>query len=303
MRVHIMLITPFDPWKSQLCTCPPKLTLNPYTGCPYGCLYCYVTSYIPNFHRCRPKKALAHRVEKGATKLHGELISIANSSDPYPSMEEALGLTRTCLEILSRHDCRIQIVTKSPLVTRDIDVLKKTRSMVALTITTENDELARRLEPSVPPPSQRLKAVRTLLQSNIPTIVRIDPIIPLLNDQPKKLVKELASMGVPHITCSIYKAKYDNWRRVTQIFPAETAALKPLYFENGERHGRSFLLPREMRRRILENVKRIVENEGMRFSSCREGFPQLNSATCDGSWLLHERRLLHVDKTARRGNF
>jgi DNA repair photolyase len=284
-----MLITPFDPWESKLCTCPQKLTLNPYTGCPHGCLYCYVTSYIPNFHHCRPKKELTRKVEKEATKLEGNLISIANSSDPYPPIEETLGITRTCLQTLSKHDCKIQIVTKSPLVTRDIDILRKTPSMVSITITTENDEIAKLLEPSAPLPSKRLKALCKLLQNNIPTTVRIDPIIPYLNDQPEKLVKELASMGVPQITCSTYKVKYDNWRRFTQAFPTKAIALKPLYFEIGEQHGRSFLLPREMRKEILENVKEVTENEGMRFSSCREGFPQLNSATCDGSWLLYEQ--------------
>jgi DNA repair photolyase len=284
-----MLITPFDPWESKLCTCPQKLTLNPYTGCPHGCLYCYVTSYIPNFHHCRPKKELTRKVEKEATKLEGNLISIANSSDPYPPIEETLGITRTCLQTLSKHDCKIQIVTKSPLVTRDIDILRKTPSMVSITITTENDEIAKLLEPSAPLPSKRLKALCKLLQNNIPTTVRIDPIIPYLNNQPEKLVKELASMGVPQITCSTYKVKYDNWRRFTQAFPTKAIALKPLYFEIGEQHGRSFLLPREMRKEILENVKEVTENEGMRFSSCREGFPQLNSATCDGSWLLYEQ--------------
>ena len=50
-----MILRPFDPWKSQLCTCPAKLSLNPYTGCPHGCLYCYASSYIPRFARVPPQ--------------------------------------------------------------------------------------------------------------------------------------------------------------------------------------------------------------------------------------------------------
>ena len=283
-----MLIAPFDPWNSKLCTCPPKLTLNPYTGCAHGCLYCYVSSYVPDFYHPRPKTNLISKLEREAGKLKGELVSIANSSDPYPPIEQTLGLTRKCLQTLSRHHCKLQLITKSPIVTRDIDILKKTRCTVAMTIITEDDKLAKILEPHAPPSSNRLNAVRKLLQESVPTSVRIDPLIPSLNHQPYKLVKMLASMGVSHVTCSTYKVKPDNWRRITQAFPVLAKSLGPQYFEKGERIGRSLYLPRNTRRELLENVKKLAEEEGMKFSSCREGFPGLNSATCDGSWLIQD---------------
>jgi len=290
-----MLIAPFDPWKSELCTCPEKLTLNPYTGCSHRCLYCYVSSYIPGFFRCRPKKNLIHRLEREASKLNGELISIANSSDPYPPLEKSLQLTRACLNILSKHDCRLQLVTKSPLVTRDIDILRRVPSVVSMSITTEDDEVAKTIEPGAPPPSKRLQALEELVQSGISVSTRIDPIIPFLNDQPETLVRKLSSIGVSHVTCSTYKAKPDNWRRLAQAFPALAELLKPLYFDKGERIGRSLYLPRKMREEILTKVKRLVEKEKMKFSVCREGFPQLNSAACDGSWLISPRPKLRVD--------
>lgn len=281
-----MLITPFDPWKSKLCTCPKKLTMNPYTGCSHRCVYCYVGSYIPDFFRYRPKKNLIPRLKKEATKLNGELISVANSSDPYPLLEETLGLTRECLQILLRHNCKLQLVTKSTLVIRDINLLKRTPSMVSMSITTEDDEIAKSLEPSAASPSKRLKASEKLVQEGIPVSVRIDPIIPFLNDDPAILVRKLASIGISHVTCSTYKVKYDNWKRFIQAFPTPAKSLQPLYFEEGERIGRGFYLPRRMRLEIVKKVKELVEDEGMKFSSCREGFPQLNSAACDGSWLI-----------------
>ena len=61
-----MILNPFDPWKSRLCTCPSKLSLNPYTGCPHGCLYCYARSYIPHFSCCRPKADLPRRLDREA---------------------------------------------------------------------------------------------------------------------------------------------------------------------------------------------------------------------------------------------
>jgi DNA repair photolyase len=283
-----MLITPFDPWESKLCTCPKKLTLNPYTGCSHGCLYCYASSYVQDFYHARPKKNLIPQLEKEAIELEGELISIANSSDPYPPTELALGITRKCLQILSKHHCKIQLVTKSSLVTRDIDILKKTPSIVSMTITTEDNKLAKLLEPLAPPPSKRFKAVSKLLQNGIPVSVRIDPLIPIINDDPERLVRKLASIGVSHVTCSTYKAKHDNWKRVAQAFPMAAKSLSTLYFDKGERKGRTLYLPRSIRKGILEKAKEFVEEEGMRFACCREGFPQLNSATCDGSWLISD---------------
>jgi DNA repair photolyase len=283
-----MLLTAFDPWKSKLCTCPPKLTLNPYTGCPHGCLYCYVSAYVPDFRHTRPKANLITRLEKETRRLSGALVSIANSSDPYPPIERGLRLTRKCLQVLSRSDCRLQLVTKSNLVTRDIDILKRIPCTVAMTITTDDDKLSRLLEPQAPPTSRRLRAVTKLLRERIPTSVRIDPLIPFLNHQPEQLVRQLASMGVAHITCSTYKVKSDNWRRIAQVFPQTAKSLSTLYFEKGERIGRNRYLPMDLRKTMIERVKKMAEREGMKFASCREGFPQFNSATCDGSWLIHK---------------
>jgi DNA repair photolyase len=243
-------------------------------------------SYIKNFFECRPKKNLIPELIKEAKKLKGELISVSNSSDPYPPMEKKLELTRKCLEILSKANCRIQIITKSTLVTRDIDILKKMKSMVAITITTMNDELSRKLEPRAPLSSERIKAVKCLIDSEIPVTVRIDPIIPFLNEDQEGLIDKLASLGVKHVTSSTYKVKKDNWQRFSLAFPRIVEKLKKYYFEYGERIGRSYYLPKEFRLKIMKRMKNLTESRGMKFACCREGFPQLNSAVCDGSWLL-----------------
>ncbi len=280
------LISKFDPWRSGLCTCPPKLTINPYTGCDHQCIYCYASSYIPNFKDCRLKKDLLLTLRREAAKLNGETVSIANSSDPYPRIEISEGLTRRCLEILVESNCRIQIITKSNVVARDDDLLSKVPSTVALTITTDDDSLAKIIEPFAPLPSQRIRAAQDLINSGIPVSVRIDPIIPTLNDNPKKLIAALASIGVKHITSSTYKAKPDNWHRLTQALPQVVEKLKPLYFQQGERVGGSILLPKDYRYKILKSIREDAVACGMQFGVCREGFPQLNTASCDGSWLM-----------------
>jgi DNA repair photolyase len=225
-------------------------------------------------------------LKREAVKLNGETISISNSSDPYPRLEATEGLTRSCLEILAESNCRIQIITKSNIVTRDDDLLCRVPATVALTLTTDDENLAKILEPFAPTPSQRLRAAQDLLKAGIPISVRIDPIIPFVNDQPQKLIATLSNIGVKHITCSTYKAKADNWMRLTAAMPRVTEKLKPLYFAQGEKIGGSALLPKDLRYKILKNARDLAEANGMKFGVCREGFSQLNTAPCDGSWLM-----------------
>ena len=285
-----MLLTVFDPWKSRLCTCPHKLTFNPYTGCDHGCLYCYASSYIPQFHDCRPKKNLLSRLKREAARLDGELISMSNSSDPYPRLEQKLGLTRKCLQILAESRCRLQIVTKSDLVVRDIDILRGVPCVVSVTVLTADDGLSGKLEPGAPVSSRRLGAIETLVEAGIPTTVRIDPIIPFLNDDDlAELVETVAGLGVLHITSSSYKVKPDNWRRFSAAFPEVAEKLKPLYFSEGKRIGRSIYLPKNIRFGLMKKVKELAEEHNLKFGCCREGF-SLNSAVCDGSWAIQKHK-------------
>ena len=284
-----MLLSVFDPWKSQLCTCPSKLTFNPYTGCDHGCLYCYASSYIPRFHECRPKKNLLSTLKREAARLNGELVSISNSSDPYPRMEQTSGLTRKCLEVLADSCCRLQIVTKSDLVTRDIDILQNVPCVVSVTVLTADDVLSRKLEPGAPVSSRRLKAIETLAKAGIPTTVRIDPVIPFFNDDLSALMKAVADLGVLHVTCSTYKVKPDNWRRFSTVFPELAEKLKPHYFFEGDRMGLSTYLPRNMRFRLMKKAKESTKDHRLKFGCCREGF-NLNSAVCDGSWAIQNHK-------------
>jgi DNA repair photolyase len=230
-------------------------------------------------------------LKREAAKLKGETISISNSSDPYPRVEATEGLTRRCLEILvENNNCKLQIITKSNLVTRDDDLFAKVPSTVALTITTDDDDLAKVIEPFAPSPSQRIRAAQDLIKAGIPVSVRIDPIIPLINDQSQKLIKTLASIGVKHITCSTYKAKTDNWMRLSQALPQIAEKLKSLYFVQGEKIGGSVFLPKELRYKILKDIRDLAEANGLKFGVCREGLPKLNTAACDGSWLMPESR-------------
>ncbi len=99
------IIRPFDPWNSELCSCPDKLSLNPYTGCNYGCLYCYITSFIPNAFHLRVKADPITRIIRDLTKIpDNALIAMSNSSDPYPEIEKDKELTREILKILKTNN-------------------------------------------------------------------------------------------------------------------------------------------------------------------------------------------------------
>jgi DNA repair photolyase len=227
------------------------------------------------------------KLRREATKLNGEIVSIANSSDPYPRIEAKLGLMRECLEILSTNNCRIQIITKSNLVTRDADLLRKAPSMVSLTITTEDDEIAKLIEPEAPSSTERLKAAEILIENGIPTSVRIDPIIPTINDNAENLIKTLASIGVKHVTASTYKVKLDNWKRLSAALPKTAEKLRLLYFVRGEKMGRYIYLPEYLRLKLMANTALLAKSYDIKFGTCRENLSRLNTATCDGSWLLY----------------
>jgi DNA repair photolyase len=278
-----MIIREFDPWKGGLCTCPRKYSLNPYTGCEHRCIYCYITSYIPQGFTCRVKKNLLREVRKERRRLDPNgIISISNSSDPYTPMERKHKLTRACLRLL--RDFRVLIVTKSDLVARDIDLLRNMRASVSITITTMDEEVARKLEPFAPPPERRLRALEELVEGGIPVSCRLDPIIPYVNEDAGLLVKRLSEIGVSHVVSSTFKPRHDSWKRFEKTFEAEAGMLKDLYFKRGFRCGPAFYLPRELRFQLMDSVRRLCNERGMSFASCREGFK--NEVNCDGSHLI-----------------
>lgn len=288
------LIKDFDPWKDPLCTCPPKYGFNPYTGCSHACVYCYITSYIPNAFQCRPKVQLLKRVKRDLLKIDlRKPISMSNSSDPYPPEEKELLLTRRCLELFQERKCKVLLITKSNLVLRDLDLLERFRCAVSFTITTLQPRIYKKLEPAAPKPELRLKTIRELSRAGIPCAVRMDPIIPGLNEREiRQILKCSARAGALHVTASTFKPRPDSWKRFSLLFPELSEKLRRLYFEKGERHRNAWYLPAELRREILQKVRLACDENGVTFASCREGMDWMRSRpSCDGSHLLGWRAI------------
>ncbi|MEE9151560.1 MAG: radical SAM protein [Thermoplasmata archaeon] len=281
------VIKPFDPWEGTLCMCKNKYSLNPYTGCSHCCVYCYITSYIPNAFDCRPKKNLLRRVEKDLKKVDRKPISMSNSSDPYPPMERRNKLTREVLRLLCKNQHPTLIVTKSDIVARDIDILRTMPSAVMFTITTLRDSY-KKLEPKAPPPQRRLEALKKLRKENIPAGIRLDPLIPDLTLDIEKVVNSAAKAGALHVTASTFKPRPDAWKRFERAFPRIAEKTKRLYFEDGERLQGSRYLPKKLRLDMLKQVKEMVIANGMTFGVCREGLNLRTAKSCDGSYLCYE---------------
>ena len=124
-------------------------------------------------------------------KRNKGMISTGSMTDPYVPIEAELKITRKCLNIIDRFDFGVVIQTKSNLIMRDIDILesihKKTKCIVAMTLTTCDEELCRKLEPNVCTTKERVEVLMEMKKRGIPTIVWLDPFLPFINDTEENL--------------------------------------------------------------------------------------------------------------------
>ncbi len=281
-------LQPFDPWKSKLCTCPQKYSLNPYTGCGHRCLYCYATSFIKNFYHPRPKKDFLKTVEKELKTIPEKaLISLSNSSDPYQPLEKVYEHTRKFLELIAEKNYRVLIITKSDLILRDLELLKKLKCAVSITITSKT--LSSKLEPYAPSYDRRLNALKILSHEGIPISVRLDPIIPGLNEKEILEILDEVAPFVKHITTSTYKAKPDSLKRLSSVFPDKKALWERLYLKEGKRLGNAIYLKDEIRYKLIQPLYEKAKKYKISFATCREALKEFeNPGRCDGSFLISE---------------
>jgi len=172
-------------------------SVNPYRGCEHGCVYCYARpthAYVG----CSPgldfeteifvKDGAAQALERelSAPGYVAKTLAIGSNTDPYQPVEKRHRVTRGLLEVLARANHPVGIVTKSALVTRDLDILapmaKKGLAKVAISITTLDGDLARQMEPRASQPRLRLEAIEKLAAAGVPVSVLVAPIIPAVND-------------------------------------------------------------------------------------------------------------------------
>ena len=253
-----------DPWFGL------RYNLNIYRGCEHHCIYCDSRSacyQIEAFDRDILVKVnapdllnreLAHKRIKG-------IIGTGSMSDCYMPLEARLGLTRQVLKIIADHGFGVHIITKSNLVSRDIDLLQqisKVYATVSFTITTSSDELGKQLEPGAPLVSERLQAMRSLSDAGIQTGVTLMPILPEINDSSENIltILELAhAAGAKYVLPAFGVTMRDRQReylysRLDALFPGLSKRYQQMF---GDRYSCQVPKSNQLYHHFHERIRKL----------------------------------------------
>ncbi|QQG44595.1 MAG: radical SAM protein [Candidatus Roizmanbacteria bacterium] len=249
--------------------------INPYNGCLFACMYCYAAQIARWKHPDEEwgtyvdvkinapeilKKELERLHKKLNTKKFGTVF-FSSVTDPYVGIETKYRLTRKCLEVLAefRYEGNISIQTKSPLVTNDIDVLKKLKDVtVGFTITSLDDKISRFLEVRAPSISSRLEALDKLNKSGIKTYAFIGPILPhFINNDEKinDLLDKLQKVGVKEVWFEHINLSPKIKSRLYEYLKKEDSKLIT-DFENSD--------TQEYRDNLEKIIKKAMQGRGMK---------------------------------------
>jgi len=174
-----------------------KYCVNPYVGCAHACRYCYATFMKRFTGHLEPWGSFVDAKINAPEVLRRQLkraergtVMVSSVTDAYQAVEARYELTRKCLEVLSLFKFPVSILTKSPLVLRDMDIiLKLDEAEVGLTISTDNDRTRKIFEPFAPPVAARIDALQKLHKAGISTYVFIGPLLPM---NPESLAKQIS---------------------------------------------------------------------------------------------------------------
>jgi DNA repair photolyase len=197
---------------------PFKWSLNPYMGCVHQCTFCYVRAFEQRADRpsderygtsIRVKTNVAEVLRKELAKpsWESEGIVIGAATDPYQPAEGRFKLTRACLEVLRDAANPFSIITRGPMIVRDVDVLCEAAGRADVSVTfsipTLDVDIWRRTEPGTAPPHQRLRALRQLVDAGIRVGVGMAPILPGLSDRPE-LMEEVVRAARASGACGVW---------------------------------------------------------------------------------------------------
>jgi DNA repair photolyase len=181
---------------------PFRWSLNPYMGCAHRCTFCYVRAFELRADRpsddrygraVRVKTNVAEvlRAELARPSWRNEPVAIGAATDPYQPAEGRYRLTRACLEVLADAHNPFSLITRGPMIVRDVDLLRRASLVADVSVTfsvpTLDPEIWRRTEPGTAPPGQRLRALERLVDAGIRASVGMAPILPGLSDRPEQL--------------------------------------------------------------------------------------------------------------------
>jgi DNA repair photolyase len=264
---------------------PFPWSLNPYMGCAHRCTFCYVRAFELRADRpsgdeygrsIRVKINVAEvlRSELARRSWLRETVSIGAATDPYQPAEGRYRLTRACIESLGDAWTPFHVITRSPMIVRDVDVLAeaavRAKVSVSFSIPTLDEEVWRKSEPGTPPPRQRFRALRTLVDSGIDAGVAIAPVLPGISDRPDQLravVEAAREAGARHLWAGVLHLKPGT----REHFLAELARDWPEHLLGYERlYGTRSYLPAAETRPVQTLIARLRAEGG----AVRAGRPE-----------------------------
>jgi len=257
---------------------PFRWSLNPYMGCVHRCTFCYVRAFERRAERAWDSRYGASirvkinipevlRVELGRPSWTRETIAIGAATDPYQPVEGRYRLTRRCLEVLARARNPFSLITRGPLIVRDVDVLgeaaRRAEVSVTFSIPTLDDAVWRTTEPGTAPPRQRLRAVERLVEAGIKAGVAMAPILPGLSDRPEQLaavVRAARQAGATHVWANLLYLQPGTREHflaeLARDWPEELARYRRLY------RGRAYLDRRDADP-TRQHVAELARQEGI----------------------------------------
>jgi DNA repair photolyase len=236
--------------------------LNPYRGCEHACVYCYAPSVI---HWDKGKwgehvevKVNLPRILSKELRLKKKgVVGLGTVTDPYQPIEKKYEITRRCLELLLMNDFPVCIQTKSSLVLKDMDLLKKfTNIEVGVTLTTLDESVRAKMEPGASSVEERLRALEGLSKNGIKTWVFLGPVMPYITGV-EALVDAIAEVKPGYVLVDKLRLKEGVCERVREFI----AGFKPELLGDYER---IFLKGEDYYSRIFENVLRRCEEKGVK---------------------------------------
>jgi DNA repair photolyase len=246
-------------------------SLNPYMGCAHQCTFCYVRAFELRADRpfddrygstIRVKTNVAEVLARELARpaWQGESVAVGAATDPYQPVEGRYRLTRACIEALAAASNSFSLITRGPMIVRDLDVLQEAavRADVSVnfSIPTLDAEVWRKTEPGTAPPRQRLRALKTLVDAGIRAGVGMAPILPGISDRPEQLsevIRAAREAGATHIWANVLFLRPGTrehfLEHLARDFPEELERYEQLYA------GRAYLRgpeAQEPRRRVAE---------------------------------------------------
>jgi DNA repair photolyase len=228
-----------------------RWSLNPYMGCVHRCTFCYVRAFelradrpwddrYGRVIRVKTNVAAVLRRELARPGWKRELVAVGAATDPYQPAEGRYRLTRGCLQTLADARNPLSLVTRGPMIVRDVDVLatasRRAEVSVSFSIPTLDPDVWRKTEPGTAPPRQRLRALTSLVDGGIAAGVGLAPILPGISDQPEQLAAVLRAAreaGATHVWCNVLHLKPGTrehfFECLARHWPGELARYEHLY--------------------------------------------------------------------------